>query len=160
LPPTSTNVSIDPIIDAGHRAKCGYRRGDEAATRDSENARPRYAYSSHRGPTTAFRDDGQRCNALPPAHPAYAMPTHGVTCVGALVFPTGGEERDAAAMGVRLVSMLLRVSPLVSAGVLERAAQTGAAMSRLPEERDGGRWAGESRAEAEATLMASWPRMR
>jgi hypothetical protein len=41
LPP---NVSIDPIIEAGHRATGGDRRCDEAATRDSENARPRYAY--------------------------------------------------------------------------------------------------------------------
>jgi hypothetical protein len=37
------NVSIDPIIEAGHRATGGDRRCDEAATRDSENARPRYA---------------------------------------------------------------------------------------------------------------------
>jgi hypothetical protein len=43
LPPTSTNVIVDPITDAGRRAECGYRRVDEAATRDSENARPRYA---------------------------------------------------------------------------------------------------------------------
>ena len=29
--------------DAGHRARCGYRCDDEAATRESENARLRYA---------------------------------------------------------------------------------------------------------------------
>jgi hypothetical protein len=43
LPPTSTNVSVDPITDAGRRAGSGYRCGDEAARRDSEHARPRYA---------------------------------------------------------------------------------------------------------------------
>ena len=37
------NVSIDPIIGAGHRGGCGYRCGDEAATRGSENARLGYA---------------------------------------------------------------------------------------------------------------------
>jgi hypothetical protein len=35
-----------PITDAGHRARCGYRCDDEAATRESENARLRYAWSS------------------------------------------------------------------------------------------------------------------
>ena len=33
------------MTDAGRRARCGYRCGDEAATRDSEHARPRYAWS-------------------------------------------------------------------------------------------------------------------
>jgi len=46
LPPTSTNVSVDPITDAGRRAGCGYRRGMEAATRDGEQARSRYAFCS------------------------------------------------------------------------------------------------------------------
>jgi hypothetical protein len=47
VPPTYTNVSLDPITDVGHRARCPYRRGHKAATRDGENARPRYAYSSY-----------------------------------------------------------------------------------------------------------------
>jgi hypothetical protein len=33
------------MTDAGHRARCPYRCGDEAATHGRENARPRYAYS-------------------------------------------------------------------------------------------------------------------
>jgi hypothetical protein len=47
------NVSTDPIIDAGHRARCGYRCGGEAATGDGENARLGYAYTDHRGLVTA-----------------------------------------------------------------------------------------------------------
>jgi hypothetical protein len=34
-----------PITDAGHRAGCGYRCADEAAMRESENARLLHAYS-------------------------------------------------------------------------------------------------------------------
>jgi len=34
---------VDPITDFGRRAGCGYRCGVEAATPDSEHARPRYA---------------------------------------------------------------------------------------------------------------------
>jgi hypothetical protein len=33
------------MTDAGRRARCGYRCGDEGATGDRENARPRYACS-------------------------------------------------------------------------------------------------------------------
>jgi len=43
VPPTSTNVSVDPITDAADRAKCGYRCDAKAATRDGKRARPRYA---------------------------------------------------------------------------------------------------------------------
>ena len=38
--------AVDPITDADRCAACGYRCDDEAATRDSENARPRYARGS------------------------------------------------------------------------------------------------------------------
>jgi len=39
------NVSVDPMTDPGRRAGCGYRCDAKAATRDSENARSRYACS-------------------------------------------------------------------------------------------------------------------
>jgi hypothetical protein len=60
LPPTCTNVSIDSNTDAGHRARCGHRCGDEAATRDSENARPRYAYTGHSRLVTALLNEQVR----------------------------------------------------------------------------------------------------
>jgi hypothetical protein len=47
VPPTRTNVSVDPITDAGRHPRRGYRRGMEAATRDGEHARSRYALSGN-----------------------------------------------------------------------------------------------------------------
>jgi len=47
--PTSRNVSVDPITGAGRRAGCGYPCGIESATRDSEHARPRHAWSGSGG---------------------------------------------------------------------------------------------------------------
>jgi hypothetical protein len=39
-------MSVDAMSDAGRCARCDYRRVDEAATRDSEHVRPRYASRS------------------------------------------------------------------------------------------------------------------
>ena len=58
-------MSIDPIDDAGHRARCGYRCGDQAATRDSENPLPRYAYCTSPAVATASRHEQAR-TARPP----------------------------------------------------------------------------------------------
>jgi hypothetical protein len=55
--PTSTNVSVGPITDAGRRAECGYRCDGKAATRDGERARPRYTYSGHSGRAAALLDE-------------------------------------------------------------------------------------------------------
>jgi hypothetical protein len=50
-------VSIDPIIDARHRARCGYQCDIKAATRDREDARSRYAYTGHGARAAAFLED-------------------------------------------------------------------------------------------------------
>ena len=52
-------MSIDPIIEAGHRATGGDRRCDEAATRDSENAWTHYAFTGHGAGAAAFLEDGK-----------------------------------------------------------------------------------------------------
>ena len=44
-PPTGTNVGVDSDHRRRSPGQVGYRCGDEAAMRDSENARPRYAWS-------------------------------------------------------------------------------------------------------------------
>jgi hypothetical protein len=54
LPPT---VNIDPISD-GHGARYGYRCDAEAATRDSENARSRYALERPSWLGGRFADEG------------------------------------------------------------------------------------------------------
>jgi hypothetical protein len=51
---------LAPITDTNHRATCGYRCGDEAATRDSEHARPRYAQCSSEEFVAALLSDRQR----------------------------------------------------------------------------------------------------
>jgi hypothetical protein len=45
-----------PITDAGHRARRGYRCADEAATRESENARLLHAYCGRGASVAALLD--------------------------------------------------------------------------------------------------------
>jgi hypothetical protein len=68
-------LSTGPLHD-GHRARCGYRCDDEAATPDSDNARPRLRLkrsrrsrgSSHRiaaaapSPSAVLCDHGRGCS--------------------------------------------------------------------------------------------------
>jgi hypothetical protein len=46
-----------PITDAGHRARRGYRCADEAAARESENARLLHAYTGHAARAAALLGD-------------------------------------------------------------------------------------------------------